>query len=498
MADIAHFLFSDIVLEVFRAAVLLVLVVFLLALGARKSFVITKGWRFVEIGFLLVLLGAVVDVTDNFEALNRFVIIGDTEAQAFIEKVVGYLLGFSFLTVGLVLWAPTVETLMIEVSNRKLMEDKNALLLEAVTDGIVGCDPHGIITFANPAARSLLGYKNDEIIGQPIHERMQQTYPDGSYYPFSKNAVFSTISNGKRMDIKDEVFWRKDGSSFIAEYTSSPIWVDGKVNSAVITFRDISKRREVEKAKSEFVSTVSHELRTPLTSIKGALGLVIAGVSGQIPEKAGSVLTIAKKNCDRLELLVSDLLDFDKLRSGKMEFDMKPTDTSLLVKNSVTANKAYAQKHGVSIRIIENADHPVMVDGNIYRLMQVMDNLLSNAAKFSNFGQTIEVSLEQHHSSVRISVKDDGVGIPFASQARIFEKFVQADSSDTRAQGGTGLGLSIAKSIVEHHGGTLEFVSEPHKGSTFTFEIPTTDIQPHIMKLVNATAGQSELASTIH
>lgn len=472
MSDVISVLMSDVSLELFRALVLLILVVFLWRFGAEKTLIVTDGWRLILTGFSLILFGSLLDITDNFESLNPYVVVGDTKTQAFLEKVVGYLFGYIFLTAGLVRWAPTVEALMKkEVSNRKAAEDRSHLLLNAVGEGVIGTDVQGIITFSNPAGCKLLGYSEEELISHPMHEKIQHNYSDGSHYPFEKCPVFATIISGSVNKIEDEVFWRKNGSSFPAEYTSTPVHKDGNVIGAVIIFRDISERRAVEKAKSEFVSTVSHELRTPLTSIKGALGLIKVGAGGNLPEQANLMLDIAVRNTDRLTLLINDLLDFEKIQSGEVELEMEPFDCNLLIQEAVQANKTYADQYGVTFKVT-GVDHPVILNGSNDRLIQVLDNLLSNAAKHSNKNGVVEIILEQRQSAIRISVKDIGTGIPVEAQPFIFDKFTQADASDTRAHGGSGLGLSIAKSIVEGHGGEIGFTSEPGKGSTFYIEFP--------------------------
>jgi len=234
--------------------------------------------------------------------------------------------------------------------------------------------------------------------------------------------------------------------------------------------RDITDQLAAEKAKSNFVATVSHELRTPLTSIKGALGIIQAGAAGEMNDKLSSLISIASKNSDRLIRLINDILDIEKFEFGKMDMQLEKMDLCDLVKESITANNGYANAHGVKFQTV-CPDTPVTVLGDNDRLMQVMANLMSNAAKFSKRGADIVVSLEQRGPVARISVADTGDGIPEKSQATIFDKFTQADSSDQRKKGGTGLGLNIVKHMIEAHGGTVDFVSTEGKGTTFFFEI---------------------------
>lgn len=234
--------------------------------------------------------------------------------------------------------------------------------------------------------------------------------------------------------------------------------------------RDISIRKEVDKKKAEFTATVSHELRTPLTSISGSLQLVLSGAVGELPEKVKRLINIADKNAKKLTLLIDDILDLSKLESENMDFTMGKVDICDIIHDALTINEPYAKQYGVSF-VPEGLNQTVFVLGNSDRLMQVMHNLLSNAVKFSGKSTKVWISLEMEEGSCLVSIKDEGVGIPEAAQAAIFDRFSQADASDTRKQGGTGLGLSIAKLIVEKHAGTLRFSSKPGEGSTFFFDI---------------------------
>ena len=230
-------------------------------------------------------------------------------------------------------------------------------------------------------------------------------------------------------------------------------------------------REEIDKAKSEFISTVSHELRTPLTSIKGALGLMRSGSFDEQPNKLRPMLDIAYNNSERLVALINDILDMEKIEAGMLRFMMQPTDLASLLEEAVEANQSYGDKYDVTFTC-SGTDEPLLVNGDKDRLMQVLANLFSNAAKFSPRGGQVEVSLLREGDWARIAVKDSGNGIPEAARETIFEKFTQADSSDQRQMGGTGLGLSIAKMMVEKLDGAVSFTTEVGKGTTFYVDIP--------------------------
>jgi len=238
-------------------------------------------------------------------------------------------------------------------------------------------------------------------------------------------------------------------------------------------YQDITELKKVEKLKNEFISTVSHELRTPLTSISGSLSLLKSGEIVQIDPGAHEMLDIAERNSERLLILINDLLDMEKITTGKLDFMYTEESLPGLLEQSIHENESYGTKFDVDFKLAEDIDKVnVMVDKE--RFLQVMSNLLSNAAKFTQQGTSIDISTSmQEDGMVRVSVRDYGKGIPDEFVDKIFSKFSQADSSATRQRGGTGLGLSISKSIIERMGGTIHFDSIEGEGTTFYFILPT-------------------------
>jgi len=255
----------------------------------------------------------------------------------------------------------------------------------------------------------------------------------------------------------------------IARGTALATGADGRPSHMVGLVQDITEHKELERIKDEFVASVSHELRTPLTSIKGALGLVTGGATGQLPPQATKILKIALENSERLNLLINDLLDMEKLRAGQMEFHMAPVAISDLLKDAIHANQGYAEKFHVRIALQAAEDRTITGDKN--RLLQVMANLISNAAKFSPPGSEIKLDTACIDGRIRVTVRDQGQGIPDEFQNRIFERFSQADATDQQGKGGTGLGLAISKEIIEQHNGRMGFSSKIGQGSTFYFEL---------------------------
>ena len=239
---------------------------------------------------------------------------------------------------------------------------------------------------------------------------------------------------------------------------------------------DITELKRLERIKSEFVSIVSHELRTPLTSIRGSLGLAINNAAGELPAAAKELLRVADRNAQRLGALIDDLLDVEKLEAGKLRFEITPQPLLPLIEQALTANAPYAAGHNVVFALRSNAsDACAPVDAS--RLLQVLTNLLSNAVKFSPAGGTVQVALMQcAKQRLRVEVRDRGPGIAPHFAPRVFSKFSQSDSSDSRPKGGTGLGLAISKALIEQMGGTIGFDTEVGVGTTFFFELPPCPI----------------------
>jgi PAS domain S-box-containing protein len=227
---------------------------------------------------------------------------------------------------------------------------------------------------------------------------------------------------------------------------------------------DITERKKVEQLKNEFVSTVSHELRTPLTSVAGSLGLIAGGVGGELTDRGGQLIEIARNNCDRLVRLINDMLDLEKMESGRMEFRLAPVPLGQLVEHAVEETRAYGEGLGVSFAI-ENGIGAETVLADRDRLTQVITNLLSNAAKFSPKGDVVRVNMGRNEANLFVSVTDRGPGVPAEFRDRIFQKFAQADGSDNRKMGGTGLGLAIVKGIVDRLDGEVWFETETDKGT---------------------------------
>lgn len=260
----------------------------------------------------------------------------------------------------------------------------------------------------------------------------------------------------------------------------------------MILMADMSTRVAEEQRKSDFISTVSHELRSPLTSIKGAMGLLLSRAAGELPDKAVSMLEIAHRNADRLVLIINDILDLEKIAAGRMEFDRRDVNLTDLVAETKNANAVMNHRFAVHVEST-NDESPIWINTDPNRIIQVLNNFLSNACKFSKPGSTVRIMIEEQYDSVRVAVKDQGEGIPMKDQHKIFERFADMENSNRSAKGGTGLGLSICKAIVEGLGGNIGFETTEDAGTTFYFVLPkpepnTNSVSTHnIIKLRSAS-----------
>lgn len=255
-------------------------------------------------------------------------------------------------------------------------------------------------------------------------------------------------------------------------YTNAKIRVnDDERKLGYIGFvSDITDRKLNEILKNEFISTVSHELRTPLTSIRGALGILASQKSNRLLQQEQKLLDIALKNSNHLSNLINEILDLEKIEAGKMHFNMEHFSLQKFLHTALELNQPYADQYRVIFKLLEPIPE-LQLYGDQSRLIQVLTNLLSNAAKYSYPDSEVHIYIERLDSMVRIAVQDFGSGVPEEFKPRIFGKFSQADASSTRVKGGTGLGLNISRAIIMGHQGTLDFTSS-NQGSIFFFDIP--------------------------
>lgn len=378
------------------------------------------------------------------------------------------LLAFGVLTIGL-LFTSILGAFLLVVTGRahhvgQLVAQRSAELkgvLDNAIDTILTFDANGNIDSINPAGERLLHYHCDSLIGQPVQTILPELNHQ-QYLPVNDQPIRVRF---------DSTAKRADDSTIAVEVALSKMAVNGTSRFTVI-LHDLTERNKSEKLKNDIISTVSHELRTPLTSIVGSLGIVNSGVMGALPPKVAELINLAMQNSQRLTMLVNDILELSKHQAANYSQAIEPIKLDAFLQQALALNAGYASQYNVAL-VLAALPTPLVIAGDDVKLMQVMSNLLSNAIKYSPPEGTVTVSAQQYDEHyVDIAVQDQGNGIPLAFQSQVFQRFSQADSTDTRRVGGTGLGLAIAKIIVEKHQGQIWFDTEEGKGTRFTVRLP--------------------------
>lgn len=349
-------------------------------------------------------------------------------------------------------------------------QQRHELHIQRTPLGVIDWDTDFKVIEWNASAEKIFGYSREEAVGKYAKDLI-----------LSKDAIkhvehlWQQLLNASGGTHSENENITKQGKTITAEWFNTALRNDEGVAIGVTSLvQDISERKHGEKMKSEFVSTVSHELRTPLTAIRGSLSLILGGAMGEVPKKIADMLELANSNTNRLLLLINDILDIKKVESGEFDFNFCNTEIMPLIEQAINENKTYASQYKVEFEITDRLDNKI-IHVDTLRFSQAISNLLSNAAKFSPKGETVEISVFQEKNLARIEITDSGIGISKEFQKKLFERFTQQDSSDTRKTGGTGLGLAITKTIIEKFGGIIGIISEEGKGSTFYIELPLVE-----------------------
>jgi PAS domain S-box-containing protein len=365
---------------------------------------------------------------------------------------------------------------------------QNSLILETAGEGIFGFDTQGQTIFINPVAAAMLGYEPHDLIGRKQHDIIHYAKPDGTPLSTDDCMVCSALKHGNRHRVADDVFWRNDGKPLPVEYVVSPIVEDGEITGGVVTFKDITERKQHEQAlkqakdeaeqanyaKSRFLANMSHELRTPLNAVIGYSEMLQDeaeedGLDSFIPD----LLKIRSAGTHLLGL-INDVLDISKIEAGKMDIDLHSLEPHALINEILATAKPLVEKNNNQLLLDAPESTPDMVTDST-KVRQILLNLISNAAKFTKEGNiTVKLAVENHKEQnwIAFSVRDSGIGMTPEQQNKVFDAFTQADTSTTRKYGGTGLGLAISKKFAEMLGGTIMVDSHFGEGSCFTLKLP--------------------------
>ncbi|MFD3257767.1 PAS domain S-box protein [Paenibacillus lentus] len=359
----------------------------------------------------------------------------------------------------------------------------HSLILGSVSEGIYGLDENGRTVFINKAAANMLGYEQEDFIGQPNHSLIHHTTSEGTDYPTELCPIIQTMQDGISRGVNEDVFWRRDGSSFLVQYTVNPMIERGQIVGAVVVFHDITGEREILRAKesaertalakSEFLATMSHEIRTPMNGVIGMTDLLL---ETDLNEEQRYYADIISSSSHALLAILDDVLDFSKIEAGKMAFEYELFDLNACVQSVIELFLPSADKKNIVLTYHIASDVPELIVSDPVRLRQILVNLIGNALKFTEQGEISVIIVKKevqtpHSVLLEISVNDTGIGIPEDQQYKLFQSFSQVHPVINRKYGGTGLGLAICKKMVELMGGTITVESKEGQGSTFRFTL---------------------------
>ncbi|MCU0613724.1 MAG: cell wall metabolism sensor histidine kinase WalK, partial [Desulfobacterales bacterium] len=354
-----------------------------------------------------------------------------------------------------------------EINIEKIVSEKNKAeaILAGIDDGLVIFDTGLRVTVINPAARRMLDL---ELIGIP-EMQCANIFQDSNVC----DLIGETFQTGVQPVLSDEkriITILKEERSFHYLFSVTAIrGREGVLSGVVLLIRDITRLKEVEQLKSEFVMAASHELRTPLTSLGMSIDLLLEHAVAELSEKDRDLLQAAHEEVHRMKALVNDLLDLSKIEAGRIEMEFERVPVKTLFDQIQTIFKSQMEMKEVALTLKMAVDDLPSIRADANKITWVLTNLISNALRYVSKGGHIQLMARRIGPQIHLSVRDDGPGIPLEYQSRIFQKFVRVKGQET---GGTGLGLAICKEIVRAHGGTIWVESSPGQGSTFTFTVP--------------------------
>lgn len=369
-------------------------------------------------------------------------------------------------------------------------------IAENSTQGFAMMDRNGYCIYANKAWLSMTGYSMEEISSRPLHYLVHHHHPDGTTYPMEECPIDRALPENFDVRAHEDLFFRKDGSTFKVACAASPIFKAGKPVATVIEIRDVTEQKKAEEAlrqadrnKDDFIAILAHELRNPLAPIRAAVDLfTMRGTDDPVLKRATGAMA---RQVAHITRLVDDLLDVARISRGKVELKQETCDVARIVAQTAEDYRPTIEANGVAL-VVQVPSEQVWVAGDKARIAQVIGNLLHNAAKFTKPGNRILVSLREETDAdakqAVLSVEDDGAGMSAELVETLFNPFIQASQGLGRSNGGLGLGLALVKGLAELHGGTVEAKSRGLElGSTFTVRLPATT---HTVKPVPTSQEQ--------
>lgn len=354
----------------------------------------------------------------------------------------------------------------------ELFELSHDTVLSSMHEGVISLNNKGQIIMINPSAENMLGLKSQEIVAKPVFKEIPLRLEDGQPVPEERKPLLLAWKSGKTYSNRDFCLERSNKTRFPASISVSPVFYENKVTGAIVTFRDITNEKELEKRKNEFISIASHELKTPITTIKGYTEILKQRLLKKKDSQLIQYIDKINNQIDRLSNIITDLLDVSKIQSGKLKLQKEPVEINSLVSEIVEDMQKINSSHKIIIQKFPKK--MILIDK--YRISQVLINLISNAIKYSPKGQKVIISAKSQKDNIKLSVKDFGIGISSQDQSKIFERFFQTSPLSQPSFSGLGLGLYISSQIVKQHGGKISVESKINKGSKFTFSLARNKI----------------------
>ena len=352
---------------------------------------------------------------------------------------------------------------------------KDEAILASIGEGLMVVDEAGKIIIVNRVAEELLGFEAKDLVGK-FHTDVHNIEDEkGNTVAEKEEPMTKVLKTGKTDTINTYYFVRKDKKRFPVSITVSPVFLDSTIKGAIVVFRDITKEKEIEKLRMDFLSLASHQLRTPLSGTKWLIETMQRGITGKISKKQKEYLDRIYSLNERMIKLVHDMLSTLRLESGSVEIKKEDVVVSGLYKELISEMSSAANAKGVTLEVSIGGDAKLVVNTDRELLKLIIDCFVSNAINYSS-GKEVILDVKEENGAVLFSVKDSGIGIPKEEQARIFERFYRTSNAKMAKPEGTGLGLYIAKLLADKLGGSVSFESELNKGSTFYLNLPQKSI----------------------
>ena len=464
---------NDLFLECTRALVLVILLAILFLRGSFTSLGKHPGWKHILTGFCLITAATLLDITDEIPGLEKYVIIGDTIYEAFLEKLPGYLLGFVLVLIGFFKMIPSLQR--AEQHEKALFEseDRFRQIFEANPDPVILAQlESGEIIDVNPAFIEQSGYERKSVLGKNSAELELWGRPE------QRDEFRQALQQQGVVENIESDFCLKNGSRCPGLLSARVVTISG-IPCVLIVVRDISKIKEAEKAlhevdrsRSEFISMAAHELRTPLSVLIGYSELLLTPESqGKITDaKRDEFLGEIMKKGIVLSQIVDDLLDISRIDAGRaLGLNYASIKPGQLLQQTFKHFQVHSPQHKFCLDL--DPSEETRIDCDEQRVLQVLENLLSNAAKYTPEGGHITLAGRDHFDRYEFAIRDNGIGMTEDQISKACDKFYRADTSNT-AIGGLGLGMSIVKKIVDAHNGSISIDSTPGEGTCVSVSLP--------------------------